>query len=80
VLLPALTADTQREVNFLRDMAGLGFINGPPLRQPHHSSSIAALMGGTAKATPVEISMAQGGVLFLDELTEFPRPVLSRLR
>ena len=79
-LLPDLPPDTQRQVNLLRDLAGLGFVNGPPLRQPHHSSSIAALMGGTAKAIPGEISMAHGGVLFLDELTEFPRPVLNQLR
>ena len=79
-LLPGLTPEIQREVNLLRDMAGLGFSNGPPLRQPHHSSSVAALIGGTAQATPGDISMAHGGVLFLDELTEFPRAVLNQLR
>jgi magnesium chelatase family protein len=64
----------------IRDLVGLSRVSGPTFRAPHHSSSIAALMGGTAKALPGEISMAHGGVLFLDELTEFPRAVLNQLR
>ena len=79
-LLPPLTAETQQEVWLIRDLVGLSRVNGPTFRAPHHSSSIAALMGGTAKALPGEISMAHGGVLFLDELTEFPRAVLNQLR
>lgn len=79
-LLPPLAAVTQQEVWLIRDLVGLSRVNGPTFRAPHHSSSIAALMGGTAKALPGEISMAHGGVLFLDELTEFPRAVLNQLR
>ena len=79
-LLPPLAPTTQQEAWLIRDLVGLSRVNGPTFRAPHHSSSIAALMGGTAKALPGEISMAHGGVLFLDELTEFPRAVLNQLR
>jgi magnesium chelatase family protein len=79
-LLPPVAPATQREMWLIRDLAGLSRVSEPTFRAPHHSSSIAALMGGTAKALPGEISMAHGGVLFLDELTEFPRAVLNQLR
>jgi magnesium chelatase family protein len=79
-LLPPIAPATQQEVWLIRDLVGLSRVSGPTFRAPHHSSSIAALMGGTAKALPGEISMAHGGVLFLDELTEFPRAVLNQLR
>jgi magnesium chelatase family protein len=79
-LLPPLAPAIQQQSWLIRDLVGLSRVNGPTFRAPHHSSSIAALMGGTAKALPGEISMAHGGVLFLDELTEFPRAVLNQLR
>ena len=79
-LLPPIAPATQWEMWLIRDLVGLSRVSGPTFRAPHHSSSIAALMGGTAKALPGEISMAHGGVLFLDELTEFPRAVLNQLR
>ena len=79
-LLPSVTPAQRREVGLLRDLAGLPHCEDPPFRAPHHSSSIAALMGGTSQAIPGEISMAHAGVLFLDELAEFPRAVLNQLR
>lgn len=51
-----------------------------PFRAPHHSATAPALIGGGAKAQPGEVSLAHNGVLFLDELPEFSRPVLDMLR
>lgn len=79
-LLPSPTPAVQQEIRLLQDISGVASHCCPPFRAPHHSSSVASLIGGTAKALPGEISMAHGGVLFLDELAEFPRAVLNQLR
>ena len=83
-LLPALTPAEALETSMIRSVAGElkgGRIDrARPLRSPHHSSSMPALIGGGSRAKPGEVSLAHRGVLFLDELAEFPRPVLDALR
>jgi magnesium chelatase family protein len=83
-LLPDLTPRQALEVSQVRSVAGLiegGRISArPPYRDPHHSASQAALVGGGPRARPGEISLAHHGVLFLDELPEFVRPALEALR
>ncbi len=83
-ILPDLTPTEALEVSMIHSLAGLleegRLIRRPPYREPHHSASQAALTGGGQRARPGEISLAHRGVLFLDELPEFPRPVLEALR
>ena len=82
-ILPPLSADELLEVAAIHSVAGLGLRNAlsqPPFRSPHHTASATALVGGGSVPRPGEISLAHHGVLFLDELPEFPRKVLEVLR
>ena len=84
-ILPELTIDEQLEATKIYSVAGLLPHNQPllterPFRNPHHTSSDIALVGGGAHPRPGEITLAHRGVLFLDELPEFPRSVLEALR
>ena len=82
-LLPTLSAAEALRVMMLHSVAGQlgdgGLIRTRPFRAPHHSASMAALVGGGPRAKPGEISLAHNRVLFLDELAEFARPVLDSL-
>jgi magnesium chelatase family protein len=83
-LLPPLDAREALEVSMVQSLAGElrdGTISRVrPFRSPHHSASMAALVGGGLKVRPGEVSLAHLGVLFLDELPEFARAVLDSLR
>lgn len=82
-ILPPLTEAEQVEVAMLWSGAGLnrGLNPNPPFRAPHHTASKAALVGGgSGVAVPGEVSLAHRGVLFLDEIAEFPRGHLDTLR
>ena len=83
-LLPDLTSREALEVSMIHSLAGMleegRLVVRPPYRDPHHGASQAALVGGGARARPGEISLAHRGVLFLDELPEFPRTALEALR
>lgn len=83
-LLPPLASDELLEVSMLHSVAGLlergRLTRTRPFRAPHHSASMAALVGGGLRAKPGEISLAHQGVLFLDELPEFSQQALDALR
>ncbi|MBT8239778.1 MAG: YifB family Mg chelatase-like AAA ATPase [Acidimicrobiia bacterium] len=85
-LLPELSDDDAIVATRIHSAAGIplppgGLVRTPPFRAPHHAASAAALIGGGgAAARPGEVSVAHGGVLFLDELGEFSVPVLEALR
>lgn len=80
-LLPALDAAGALEVLRIRSIAGLGDgATERPFRAPHHAISASGLVGGGAVPMPGEVTLAHRGVLFLDELAEFPRTSLEALR
>ncbi|WP_319825682.1 YifB family Mg chelatase-like AAA ATPase [Thalassovita sp.] len=83
-ILPPLTAQEALETSMIHSLAGLldegGISRTRPFREPHHTASMAAIVGGGRGAKPGEISLAHNGVLFMDEFPEFPRTVLETLR
>ncbi|MCC6321341.1 MAG: YifB family Mg chelatase-like AAA ATPase [Phycisphaerales bacterium] len=93
-ILPPLSPDEAIEITRIYSAAGMmpsgndgkagaggaGLITVRPVRTPHHTASSAAIVGGGAIPRPGEISLAHRGVLFMDELPEFPRDVLETLR
>jgi magnesium chelatase family protein len=82
-ILPAMTRAEAIEVTRIHSVAGIqagGLITARPFRAPHHTISPAGLVGGGAPPRPGEATLANHGVLFLDELSEFQRPALEALR
>lgn len=83
-ILPPLDAYEALEVSMIHSIAGTlpdgGLMTERPFRDPHHSASMPALIGGGHRVRPGEVSLAHLGVLFLDELPEYNRPALEALR
>ncbi len=83
-ILPPLSAIEALETSMIHSLAGLlsegGISRSRPFREPHHTASMAAIVGGGKGAKPGEVSLAHNGVLFMDEFPEFPRTVLETLR
>ncbi len=83
-ILPILTPSEALETSMIHSLAGLldegGISRSRPFREPHHTASMAAIIGGGRNAKPGEVSLAHNGVLFMDEFPEFPRSVLETLR
>ncbi len=83
-ILPELSPNEALETSMVQSRAGMidagGISRTRPYRAPHHTASMAAIVGGGKGALPGEISLAHNGVLFMDEFPEFPRGVLETLR
>ena len=83
-LLPPLSPLEALETSMIHSLSGLldegGISRTRPFREPHHTASMPAIIGGGRTAKPGEVSLAHNGVLFMDEFPEFPRQVLETLR
>ena len=83
-ILPPMTPTEALETSMIHSLSGLldegGISRTRPFQEPHHTASMAAIVGGGRTAKPGEISLAHNGVLFMDEFPEFPRNVLETFR
>jgi len=84
-IMPTMTEEESMAVTRVYSAAGLmepgeAIVRRRPFRSPHHSTSVAGLIGGGSRPVPGEVSLSHLGVLFLDEMAEFPRGVLEAMR
>ena len=83
-ILPPMTWNEIIEVSRIQDVIGLlgdsGLVTTRPFRHPHHTATLASMVGGGIQGRPGEVTLAHGGVLFMDEAPEFQRPVIDALR
>ncbi len=84
-IMPAMTFEEAVEVTKIHSVSGIldtnvGIVTTRPFRTPHHTTTVPTLVGGGAKARPGEVSLANNGVLFLDEMPEYTRRALETLR
>ena len=83
-ILPPMTWNEIVEVSRIQDVIGLlsdnGLVTSRPFRHPHHTATLASMVGGGIQGRPGEITLAHGGVLFMDEAPEFQRQVIDALR
>ena len=83
-ILPHMTWNEMVEVSRIQDVIGLlgdnGLVRNRPFRHPHHTATLASMVGGGIQGRPGEVTLAHGGVLFMDEAPEFQRQVIDALR
>lgn len=83
-ILPPMTWNEIIEVSRIQDVIGLlgdtGLVTTRPFRHPHHTATLASMVGGGIQGRPGEVTLAHGGVLFMDEAPEFQRQVIDALR
>ena len=83
-ILPPMTWNEIIEVSRIQDVIGLlgdtGLVTTRPFRNPHHTATLASMVGGGIQGRPGEVTLAHGGVLFMDEAPEFQRQVIDALR
>lgn len=83
-ILPPMTWNEIVEVSRIQDVIGLlgdnGLVRNRPFRHPHHTATLASMVGGGIQGRPGEVTLAHGGVLFMDEVPEFQRQVIDALR
>lgn len=83
-ILPPMTWNEMVEVSRIKDVIGLlgdkGLVKTRPFRHPHHTATLASMVGGGIQGRPGEVTLAHGGVLFMDEAPEFQRQVIDALR
>lgn len=83
-ILPPMTWNEIIEVSRIQDVIGLlgdsGLVTTRPFRHPHHTATLASMVGGGIQGRPGEVTLAHGGVLFMDETPEFQRQVIDALR